>query len=193
MAAPRLRLIEALRETGLEWTTVYPGTFLDYYTLTVPSYVRRTALAVDVDGNAAAIPGDGTYPVYFTHTSDIAKYTVALLGLSQWEQKYYLYADRKTWNEVVAIAEAAKGAQFAVTYDSIEKLGRGEVTELPGHKAVYQTFFDGADGKAMFQKVMSGAALSMAQIRMVYEGPCLNDIFPDIRPLTVQEALCKDT
>lgn len=190
MAAPRLRLLEILRDTELEWTALFTGIFLDFYALTVSSYVRRTALAVDIDGNAAAIPGDGTYPMYFTHTSDIAKYTVALLGVSQWEQKYYLYADRKTWNEVVEIAEAAKGTKFTVAYDSVEKLTRGEMTELPGHKAAY-AIFGGVDGKTIFQKVMSGAAVYMVQLPMVYEGPLLNDMFPDIKPLTVQEALCR--
>jgi hypothetical protein len=178
-----------LNTTRLEWSAIFPGIFLDFYTLSVPSHTKLTALALDIDGDAAAIPGDGNYPVYFTHTTDLAKYVVALLGLDRWEKKYFVYAEKMTWNEAVTIAEAAKGVKFSVAYDSVEKLKRGEITELPGHKAVYQHFHGSGDAKAMFQKVMAGVAVYMAEGQMVYEGPLLNEIFPSIKPLKVREAM----
>ena len=185
-------LFDVLRDTKLQWTAIFPGIFLDFYALTVRAYVKKSALGLDIDGNAAAVPGDGKYPIYFTHTIDLAKYTVALLGLDNWEEKYYVYGDKKTWPEVVEIAEAAKGVKFTVAYDSIEKLQRGEVTELPGHKDVYKMISPGPEGKVLFQKIMSGVSVYMAQGHMVYEGPFLNEIFPDIKPMTVKEALLKD-
>lgn len=177
-----------MNKTNLEWTAIFPGIFLDFYTLSIPSYTKRSALALDIDGNAAAIPGDGNYTVYFTHTTDLAKYTTALLGLDHWEKKYFAYGDKMTLNEAVAVAEAAKGVKFSVVYDSVEKLKRGEITELPGHKAVYE-HFGSKDAKAMFQKVMAGIAIVMAQEQMVYEGPLLNEIFPSIKPLNVKGAM----
>lgn len=171
-AASRLVLLEALSKTKLEWTAIFPGIFLDFYTLSIDSNVKRTALAIDMDGNAAAIPGDGNYPMYFTHTTDIAKYTNALLGLDNWEKKYYLVGNEMTWNEVVAIAEEAKGVKFNVAYDSVEKLKTGVMTELPGHKATYEHIFanHNEDVKAMFQKVISVVAVFMAEGNMVYKG-----------------------
>jgi hypothetical protein len=191
-AASRLALLNALNTTRLEWSAIFPGIFLDFYTLSVPSYTRRSALALDIDGDAAAIPGDGKYPVYFTHTTDLAKYVAALLGLGRWEKKYFVYADKMSWNEAVIVAEAAKGVKFSVAYDSIEKLKCGEITELPGHKAVYQHLFGSEDAKAMFQKVMAGVAVYMAEGQMVYEGPLLNEMFPSIKPLTVREAMSQN-
>ncbi|KAJ4360048.1 uncharacterized protein N0V89_000607 [Didymosphaeria variabile] len=188
-AASRLALLDALNQTRLEWTAIFPGIFLDFYTLSVPSYTKKSALALDIEGNAAAIPGDGTYPVYFTHTADLATYTTALLGLDHWGKKYFVYADKMTWNEIIAVAEAAKGVKFNVAYDSVEMLKRGEITELPGHKAVYEQFFGSEEAKSLFQKVMAGVAVYMAEGQMVYEGPLLNEIFPSITPLTVREAL----
>ncbi|KAF2443021.1 NAD(P)-binding protein [Karstenula rhodostoma CBS 690.94] len=188
-AGSRLTLLDALSTTKLEWTAIFPGIFLDFYTLSIPSYTKRSALAIDIDGNAAAIPGDGNYPVYFTHTTDLAKYTTALLGLDHWQKKYYAYGDKMTWNEAVAVAETAKGVKFSVAYDSVEKLKRGEITELPGHKAVYKQLFGSEDAKANFQKMMSGVAVFMAEGQMVYEGPLLNEIFPSIKPLKVRDAM----
>ena len=154
--------------------------------------MKKSALGVDIDGNAAAVPGDGKYAIYFTHTLDLAKYTVALLGLEKWEEKYYVYGDKKTWPEVIGIAEEAKGVKFTVAYDSIEKLKRGEVTELPGHRDVYKMVSSGPEGKAIFQQIMSGVSVYMAEGHMVYEGPFLNEMFPDIKPLTVEGALLRD-
>ncbi|OAG01466.1 NAD(P)-binding protein [Paraphaeosphaeria sporulosa] len=194
-AASRIALLDALSMTKLEWTAIFPGIFLDFYTLSIPSYTKRSALAIDMDGNAAGLPGDGNYPVYFTHTTDLAKYTTAMLGLEHWEKKYFVYGDRMTWNEAVAVAEAAKGVKFSVAYDPIEKLERGEITELPGHKATYAHLLGShsADAKAMFQKIMAGVAVFMAEGQMVYKGPLLNEIFPAIKPLKVTDAMIPNT
>jgi len=166
-----------------------PGIFLDFYALSAPSHVPKTAMAVDIVANAAAIPGSGTYPLNFTHSTDIAKYTVALLGLEKWETKYFVVGDTKTWNEFIAIAEAAKGVKFDVTYDSIEKLQQGEITELPGHETIYKAFGDAATAKPMFQKMLSQLAVWMAEGLIKSKRPLLNEMFPEIEPLTVEKAL----
>ncbi|KAF9734416.1 hypothetical protein PMIN04_000644 [Paraphaeosphaeria minitans] len=176
--ASGLRLTIQLGQSFRTITTCTPGRF-------------KSALAIDMDGNAAGIPGDGNYPVYFTHTTDVAKYTAALLGLDHWQKKYFVYGDEMTWNEAVAISQAMKGVKFNITYDAIEKLERGEITELTGHKATYAHLLgsDSADAKAMFQRIMSGVVAFMAEGHMVYEAPLLNEIFPDIKALKVKEAM----
>jgi hypothetical protein len=183
-------LLNTLPTTSLEWTAIFPGIFLDFYALSIPSHVPHMALGVDINANVAGIPGSGTYPNYFTHTVDIAKYTVAVLGIKKWETKYFIVGDTKTWNEFLSIAEEAKGVKFEVTYDPIEKLKKGEVTELPGHKAVYE-MFGGEAAKPMFQQMVAQLSVWMAEGQMKYKGPFLNEMFPDIKPVTVQQALSK--
>ena len=190
MAAGMLTLLDAVEATSLEWTAIFPCIFTDFYGLSVPSYVPKTAMAIDIDGNAAAIPGSGTYPLNFTHTIDIAKYTVALLGQSKWETNYFISGDVKTWNEVIAIAEAAKGVKFDVVYDSIEKLQKGEISELPGHVAMYEAL-GGAAAKPAFQGVLAQLAVWMAEGKIKSERPLLNELFPDVEPVTVEQALSK--
>lgn len=75
--------------------------------------------------------------------------------------------------------------KFNVVYDSLEKLKRGEVTELPAQVASY----------AYYPKPMSqaaGAAFGLwfenGDFNMKPER-WLNDLFPEIKPMTVQEVL----
>jgi nucleoside-diphosphate-sugar epimerase len=189
-AAGRITLLDAVGATSLEWTAIFPGVFLDFYALSIPSHVPNNAMALDIVGNAAAIPGTGTYPMYFTHSTDVAKYTVALLGLEKWESKYFIVGDTKTWNEVIAMAEAAKGVKFDVAYDPLDKLSKGEITELPGHRATYEAF-GGPAAKPFFQKMISQLAVWMAEGQIKWERPLLNEMFPEIEPLTVEKALPK--
>lgn len=162
---------------------MYNGIFLDYYALRIPSYVPNTALAIDMKANAAAIPGDGTYDVPFTHTRDIAAYTVSLLSVEKWEPKYYIAGDTKTWNDMVALAEKARGVKFQVAYDDAEKLRSGEVTKLPGHQSIYETF------GPVFAKVQARLSLFMVEVSMVGKGPHLNEMFPEIEAFTAEKAL----
>ncbi|KAL7919855.1 hypothetical protein ACQKWADRAFT_329347 [Trichoderma austrokoningii] len=46
----------------------------------------------------------------------------------------YVDGEKTTWNAFIKVAEEVTGAQFEVSYDPLEKLARGEVTELPSHK-----------------------------------------------------------
>jgi hypothetical protein len=191
IAAAKLVLTDALDATHLEHTSVHPGIFLDFYTLNgdVASHVPRTALALDIQANAAAIPGSGDYPVYLTHSRDIAAYTARLLSLpTRWVSKYWLHGDVKTWNEVVAIAEKAKGVKFDVTYDSVEKLKGGAMTELPGHKILYEAF-GGVAAKPVFQQIMSQLSVWIAEGALREGKPSLNEMFPDVRTVTVEEAI----
>jgi hypothetical protein len=190
-AAAKLVLTDALAATHLEHTSVYPGIFLDYYTLNgdLASHIPRTAFALDVQANAAAIPGAGDYPVYLTHSRDIAAYTARLLALpTRWAPKYWLHGAVKTWNEMVAIAEKAKGVKFEVTYDGVETLKSGGMTELPGHSLLYEAF-GGVAAKPVFQQMVSLLSAWMAEGRLREGTPLLNDLFPDVRTVTVEEAM----
>lgn len=183
----RIKVQETLKETGLEWTAIYIGLFLDYYAPGLPSYVYKFPMVVDTLNNAAGIPGTGERPVHFTHTSDVGKFAVAMLGLDKWEQKYFLAGDKKSWNELVEIAEQVKGVKFDVTYDSIERMATGQITELPVHKQAYEM-------RALTKEMVLGL---FSLLGTWYEqgmwdfgdATFLNDIFPEIKTLGLKEAL----
>ncbi|EGU84206.1 hypothetical protein FOPG_12428 [Fusarium oxysporum f. sp. conglutinans race 2 54008] len=178
--------VEALRETNLQWTRIVNGYFLDYYGLPyLKSYLTPFTFAVDIANKAAAIPGTGNYIVYFTYTFDVAKFVVALLGLSDWDETTYCYGDKATWNEILQLAEESRGSKFTVSYDALEKLQKGEVTELPSHRESY----------VFFPKPALRGFLSLLG-RYVVEGrfdipsdKALNAKFTEIQTLKVKEAI----
>jgi len=103
---------ELEKTTTLEYTRFHNGYFSDYWAFPkVPSYLSRQPLVywIDMENNAAAIPGTGDVPAVFTHTTDLAKFVAASLDLPKWEPDYFVYGDRLTWNEFVRLAEEAKG------------------------------------------------------------------------------------
>lgn len=76
-----------------------------------------------------------------------------------------------------------QGDKFTVTYDPVEKLHKGEVTELPSHPSMY----------AYIPKPMLSGMLSMFGLWAVYgimhssrEGS-LNEKFPEIKTTSFKE------
>ncbi|KAM0276601.1 hypothetical protein ACHAQH_006558 [Verticillium albo-atrum] len=135
---PKLNARKALQNTkDLEYTVVHNGFFLDYWTVK-PSKMAPMTMIVDIHNKTAALPGDGNTPVAFTHTSDVAKFVAALVEADKWEPDSTIVGDKVSWNEFVKLAEAAQGTEFNVTYDSIEDLKNGKITELPGQIPAYQ-------------------------------------------------------
>lgn len=177
-------ILKAVESTSLEYTAVLIGYFLDFFVLPrVKSYLDPLPIVLDVANNAAAIPGSGSVPVVFTHTFDVARFTVALLTLPKWEKESYVIGDRLTWNEFLDLVEEAKGVKFSVANDPIEKLKAGQITELPSHKQMYPFF-----PKAMLQGMFASFG------RMFEEGVfdlrpshALNDDFPEIKPRKVRQ------
>jgi hypothetical protein len=106
----KLAAAERLKTSGLEYTFVSNGFFMDYYGLPkVKSYLQPFVFAVDISNNTAAIPGSGDDPVVFTHTFDVAKYVTALVGAEAWPERSIIIGDKLTWNQLVALAEGIKG------------------------------------------------------------------------------------
>ncbi|KAH8807668.1 hypothetical protein F5884DRAFT_345008 [Xylogone sp. PMI_703] len=131
----RQNALNELEKTNLESTSVVNGFFLDYYGMPhVKTYLTPIYMVVDMQNKAAAIPGTGNEPMSFTYTFDVGKFVAALLDLPKWDKVTYCYGDHLTWNEFVKLAEEARGTKFTVAYDSLEKLEKGEVTELPAHR-----------------------------------------------------------
>ncbi|KAF2711411.1 hypothetical protein K504DRAFT_489296 [Pleomassaria siparia CBS 279.74] len=109
--------------------------------------------------------------------------------LERWERAYFIAADVKTWNEIVAAAEAGKGVKFDVSYDTTEKLQKGEVTELPGYTTMYEAFGGAEVARPIMQAIFSQYGLWMEEGLFDYKsGTLLNKVFPDIKPLKLEEA-----
>ncbi|KAF2146398.1 uncharacterized protein K452DRAFT_341044 [Aplosporella prunicola CBS 121167] len=176
--------IDELKKTNLQWTVVLNGIFLDYYAMPhIKTYLNPNSLALDIASRIAAIPGDGNVPITFTYTFDVARFVVAMLDLEEWPEETRLAGDRVTFNEFVALAEEVTGSNFTVQYDGMEKLKRFEVTELPSHVPLYESFpkqrlqwF-----LAIFETWMADGTSNVA--------PELNQRFPHIKPLTVRAML----
>ncbi|PYI05406.1 NAD(P)-binding protein [Aspergillus sclerotiicarbonarius CBS 121057] len=182
------KAIEVLRASRLQWTIFVNGIFLDYFgPSTLRSYLKPNVFVLDLVSHVAAIPGDGNVPVTFTYTFDLARFVVAALDLEDWPEESRVVGDELTWNEFVGLAESIQGTKFTIHHDSMEKLQQFEITELPGHRALYQHF-----PRKAFQWFMAIFELFTADgsSRIAREG-ALNERFPDIQTLTVRELLEK--
>lgn len=179
--------MEALKTTSLEWTAIANGFFTDFYvTPKVPSTMKPMPVFVDIESHSAALPGDGNVPVGFTHTTDVAKYVAALVTAPKWtHHESIIVGDKVTWNEFVKIAEDVSQTKFTVTYDSVEALQKGAITELPSYQKLYQFLpkevlmgMLAAFG-VMFDNGTFNLHPSAAQ--------SLNQQFPTIKPKSVKE------
>lgn len=180
--------LKVLDETSLEWAVVHNGTFLEYFAPpTLKTYHPHSVLAVDMAYNAAGIPGDGNEPVTFTYTFDVARFVVAALDLQAWPttRELRIVGDEVTFNELVAIAEDVKGVKFDIAYDAVEELKASRITELPGHAKSYDKF-----PKERLQWFLAIFEMWMAtgKARVPRDGT-LNEMFPQIKPLTVMEMM----
>ncbi|KAI8649652.1 NmrA domain-containing protein [Fusarium keratoplasticum] len=175
-----------LVSSGLEWTTVYNGYFLDYFgTPKVKSYVDDIGLFIDMAANAAVIPGSGKVPVVFTHTFDVAKFVAAALDLPKWTEESYIIGDKLTWEEMVKVAQEVKGVKFHVTYNSVEKLQSGKTTELPCHRKFYHLY-----PREQLQFISSAFGLNCERGQANFAPEhTLNEEFPDIKAKTVREVM----
>ncbi|KAH9203413.1 hypothetical protein DL95DRAFT_399366, partial [Leptodontidium sp. 2 PMI_412] len=141
LVAYKVAALKEIKKTDLEYTIFTNGFFTDYFGLPKrKSFLQPLVLVLDIGHKVAGIPGSGNVPVIFTTTEDVGKYVVASLGLEKWNERSFIVGDRKTFNETLAIAEKVTGSKFQVSYDPIEKLQKGEITELPSHVQVYPFF-----------------------------------------------------
>ncbi|EOO02461.1 putative nmra-like family protein [Phaeoacremonium minimum UCRPA7] len=186
VAYKRLSQAELAKTVDLEHTSFVNGFILDYWGMPhIKTYMSPMTDVVDIKHNVAAIPGSGDMPIIFTLTADIAKFAAASLSLEKWDPISYIIGDRVTWNEFVRLAEAAKGTKFKVTYENLELLEQGKVTELPSHVPMYQFV-----PKEMLQMILSTFGLWTAKGAFDFKADkTLNEIFPDIKATTVETLL----
>lgn len=144
-------------------------------------------MLLDLACRVATVPGDGNTPMVLTHTRDVARYTVALVGIPKWvTTRYTIIANRLTLNEAVKMAEEILGEPMKVYYDSVEDLAQGKVTMTP-------TYEKAIKGTPREKPVTYAVAMASLYIHNGHNDlPTehnLVDMFPDIKPLTVREVI----
>lgn len=201
-----------LQKSDLEHTVFYPGFLLDYYTgPSIKSYMSPLIVVIDMEHNMAAVPGSGNTPVAFTHSLDIGRYVEATLDLEKWDSSYRIVGDKSTWNDFVKSAEIAKGkfnfyrtaealclpvglvddvtgTPFKIVHDSIEDLKKGRVTILPAVDKYLHLM--SVPNKEVLSEFLGtfGQLFADGTFNIKEEG-ALNEIFPEIKPLTIKEAV----
>jgi nucleoside-diphosphate-sugar epimerase len=150
---------------------------------------------VDIEACQATIPGTGEEQIVWTHTTDVAKFVSRAISMKPgaWKEHSWIVVDKVTFHQILGAAEKARGAKYNVTYDSLEKLRRGEVTSIPAnkaHAALYSTpEFDATEIlMAMFAGI--GAAMASGDLNIAEEDS-LNAQFPDIKTIKVVEFIEK--
>ncbi|KAL2274806.1 hypothetical protein FJTKL_02710 [Diaporthe vaccinii] len=88
----KFKVADRLESSGLEYTRFSNGMFMDYwFSPRIPSAFKfNMANWMDLDNFYAAIPGDGRTPLVLTHSQDIARFVVAVLGIPRWKKRYHL-------------------------------------------------------------------------------------------------------
>lgn len=132
--------MDFLKTTDLEYSAWYTGFFIDYYVsppLTSP--LDHWTVFIDLANRTAALPGSGDVPVAMSYTMDVAKFVAGSLSLSKWERETLIYNDKLTMNQYVQVVEEVRGEKIQVTYDSLDLLKSGKITELPSHPRMYES------------------------------------------------------
>ncbi|KAH6880826.1 hypothetical protein B0T10DRAFT_581524, partial [Thelonectria olida] len=187
-AAFQRNALTLLQTTSLEWTEVANGYFLDYWGMPyIKTHLTPMMPVIDMENKIAAIPGTGDEPIAFSYSLDVARVVVKMLHLPQWQETTYVVGDTITWNEFLRLVQEARGSEFQIYHDDLEKLGNGQITELPNHVAAYPYF-----PKAHLQYLY--ATLEKLMVTGHFDLPAekaANNQFPDIKMLTVKKMLAQ--
>lgn len=113
---------------------------MDYLVPSSPVLSHLSLFAIlDLEHNAAIIPGDGDNKVVFTHTKDVGAYVAAALELEAWNEASFIVGEKLSLNDIVGIAEEVKGRRLRVERVSVEDLKARKIPELEYNKQRYET------------------------------------------------------
>ncbi|KFY70879.1 hypothetical protein V499_08901 [Pseudogymnoascus sp. VKM F-103] len=184
----KIAAIDKLKEfPSLSSIRFITGMFMDFFGPPPnPPQINVISIVIDPEHAKAGIPGDGSATIIITHTTDVARFVAAALSLPDWPEKVIIQGDRLTLDEVVAVAESVKGSKFDVTYSSVEDLKAGKITELPSNIPRY-AFVPKPMVDGITQTFTIGMAIGLFDIK----GPLLNDLIPEVKPLSLEAFLKK--
>jgi len=111
----KIRIRKALVESGIPYTIIINGVFLDY--------VFTSFLGFNIENKSVTIIEDGNYPIIALHTDDLAKYVPrVILDSGSLNKKVYLVGDTRTANELVTLLEDVFKQTFTKQNMSFEEL-----------------------------------------------------------------------
>ncbi|KAH7364639.1 hypothetical protein BKA65DRAFT_573091 [Rhexocercosporidium sp. MPI-PUGE-AT-0058] len=175
---------EALAKTKtLQYTRISTGQFMDYWGMpNVESTLNPFTWAIDIENGSAAVPGTGNEKLSMTYTPDLAQFIIKMLDEPNWPAMSGFVGQDVTFNEMLGWAESATGRKFKVSYGGIEKLQRGEVTNLTELMAREKFLRDAT--------IMFGIMTVRGLILLPDEkGFRLNEKFPDLEVMTVERLI----
>ncbi|KAL8865211.1 MAG: hypothetical protein Q9174_007012 [Haloplaca sp. 1 TL-2023] len=176
-------LSELEKHPNLEYTSFHNGYFMDYFGMPhYQSYMTPETPFIDVDARKAAIPGTGDEPVAWTLTRDVAKFVRKMVESDQpWPKKSLVVGDTVSFNEIVRLAEEARGTKIDVVYDSLEDLRAGKISEIPAYQGLSDMF-----PKEMLLEMMAGLGVGMITGLFDLKDE-LSEKYPDVKPTKMRE------
>ncbi|OBT42485.1 hypothetical protein VE00_07922 [Pseudogymnoascus sp. WSF 3629] len=172
---------QAVKSSGMEYTRFINGLWMNVWgpgcireeDEALAGYRGRPPFAIDLQAGTATFPGDGSQKVALTTMQDIGRFVAASLELPKWQPESRIVGDKLSFVDVAHLVKTICGQDLRITCISVEELS----TILEGEQSVGERFY--------YQLL-----LAVAQGRMDFQ-PTLNDLFPDIKPVSVAEYLKK--
>ncbi|KAJ5920571.1 hypothetical protein N7516_011429 [Penicillium verrucosum] len=174
---------DRLKASGLQYTRVIPGFFMDYWGMPhVQTHLQPFTFGIDIFSGTAAIPGDGNNVICMTYTYDMATYLVKALDLDEWPEFTVIVGDEVTYNQVLSMAEEFTGKKFKVTYDSLEQIKTGHVTVPPQPEGIEYSTDELKEATALVSRLTVNNVFQLP-------GDRLNTRFPEVKPVTMRQFL----
>ncbi|CAI7662563.1 unnamed protein product [Penicillium glandicola] len=174
---------DRLEASGLQYTRVIPGFFMDYWGMPhVQTHLQPLTFGIDISSGTAAIPGDGNNVICMTYTYDMASYLVKALDLDEWPDFSVIVGDEVTYNQVLGMAEEFTGKKFKVTYDSLEQINTGDVTVPPQPEGLEYSSDELKEVTALVSRLTVSNVFQLPDDR-------LNTRFPEVKPITMRQFL----
>ncbi|KAK4862387.1 hypothetical protein LT330_002520 [Penicillium expansum] len=174
---------DRLKASGLKYTRVIPGFFMDYWGMPhVQTHLQPFTFGIDISSGTAAIPGDGNNVICMTYTYDMAIYLVKALSLDEWPEFSVIVGDEVTYNQVLGMAEEFTGKKFKVTYDNLEQIKTGDVTVPPQPEGIEYSSDELKEVTALVSRLTVNNVFQLP-------GDRLNSLFLDVKPITMRQLL----
>ncbi|KAF4454428.1 hypothetical protein F53441_3055 [Fusarium austroafricanum] len=176
--------IDELDKTGLEYTRIANGWFLDYYGM--PHWkcnLEPWINIVNMSSKWAVIPGDGNIQASFLTSQDMSRFVARLMDLEEWDKVSAIRANTLSFNELIEAAEKARGVKFEVVVDSLEKLKSGKISFFPDYPKI--GFGEGDEAFFAMIHYQAGIGRYLVPRDLTF----LDDKFPDLKVTTALEVM----
>ncbi|KAF4816051.1 Oxidoreductase BOA1 [Colletotrichum siamense] len=181
---PWIKTSERLKRSSLQYTRFVNGYLMDYWGMPhFPSHMSPGLWSIDVFNRRAVIAGSGNDVISLTHSNDVARFIVRSLESEDWPEYSIVVGSDVTLNEALAKIQDVRGGIFHVTYDGEEKLRNNDATlleDLEGDAALRMKQMT-----SFFGRLIIGHLMEMPKEKR------MNDMYPDIRPVSVEEMIDK--